>query len=454
MKEKEKTFTKKIGYISLGCDKNRVDTENVITLLTKYGFVTEPDAAKADIIIINTCAYLKEARDEATSTIKEMLEYKKQKLEKLIVLGCYVQLDKNGLLRKPADGGGLAITNLGEIAGIDAFVEPKDYDDLPEIIYGLYNKKFAAAEKLPDYRQITTPPHYAYLKIADGCSNYCAYCKIPYIKGEYKSIPIQDLTATAKTLAKQGVKELIIVAQDITRYGLDLYKKPSLVRLLGELSKIEGIQWLRLLYCYPEMLDPLLVKEIAQNDKIVKYIDVPFQHVSTPLLKSMNRRGNEQSVRFIIEFLRHQIPGIAIRTTFIVGFPGETKKDFRLLKRVLKEYKLENVGFFTYSREEGTPSYDLPKQISEKTKQKRLAKLQNIQQKIALKNNMSIIGTEQKVLCDGYDAENELYYGRNYAMAPDVDFIIYFSGENVKAGEFVSVKITDATEEYLLGEKV
>lgn len=432
----EEKLNKTIGFVSLGCDKNRVDTESIITTLYANGFKATADVEEAQIIIINTCAFLKSARDEALSTMLEMIDYKKTSAEKIIVAGCLCQMDE-GLKEKYPE--------------IDAFITPKDYVDIAKIIYGLYGKPYKSPNGVPDYRKITTPGHFAYLKIADGCDNHCSYCTIPKIKGSYVSEPMPSLIKTAKTLAKQGVRELILVAQDTTRYGIDLYKKQSLVELIKKLSEIKGIDWIRLHYCYPEMLNPQIMDEIASNPKVVKYVDIPFQHVSTKVLKSMNRAGNEQSVKLIVELLRSKIPDIKIRSTFIVGFPGETKKDFELLLKFLKEYKLDAVGFFAYSNEEGTPSFDMGGQLSERVKQKRLKTAQKLQSKIAASLNQELIGTVQKVLCDGFDETSGMYYGRNYGSSPDVDFVIYINGE-CNVGEFSEVRIIDATDEYMIGD--
>ncbi|MDR0850385.1 MAG: 30S ribosomal protein S12 methylthiotransferase RimO [Christensenellaceae bacterium] len=432
----EEKLNKTVGFVSLGCDKNRVDTESIITTLYANGFKTTGNINDAQIIIINTCAFLKSARDEALATMLEMLDYKKTSAEKIIVAGCLCQMDDKLKEKYPE---------------IDAFITPKDYGDIAKIIYGLYGKPYKNSNGVPDYRKITTPGHFAYLKIAEGCDNSCSYCTIPKIKGPYVSEPIESLVKTATILAEQGVKELILVAQDTTRYGLDLYKKQTIAELLKKLSEINGIEWIRLHYCYPEMLTPAIINEIATNPKVVKYLDIPFQHVSTKVLKSMNRAGNEQSVKLIVEMLRSKIPEIVLRSTFIVGFPGETNEDFKLLLKFLKEYKLDAVGFFAYSNEEGTPSFEFDGQLSQKEKQKRLEAAQKIQSKIAFELNQKFIGATQKVLCDGFDQANGLYYGRNYGSSPDVDFVVYINGK-CSIGDFVSVKITDATDEYLIGE--
>ena len=426
-----KNLSKTVGFISLGCDKNRVDTESIITTLFADGFRVVGDAEEAQIIIINTCAFLKTARDEAREVMLEMLELKKSTAEKIIVAGCLCQMDE-GL--------------KGQYPEIDIFITPKDYADISKIIYGLYGVTYKGPNGVPDYRKITTPGHYAYLKIAEGCDNHCSYCMIPSIKGKYVSEPIESILKTAQILAKQGVKELILVAQDTTRYGLDLYKKQALPELLQKLSKIRGIEWIRIHYCYPEMMTPPIIDEIANNSKVVKYLDIPLQHISTKILKSMNRASNEQSIKLVIEMLRSKIPNIILRSTFIVGFPGETKQDFKMLLKFLKEYKLDAVGFFAYSNEEGTTSFEFDGQVGEKEKNKRLKAAYKLQNKISLELNKKLIGTIQTMLCDEYDELNGLSFGRSYGQSPDVDLEIIVKGK-CKPGEFVMVRIVDIETE-------
>ena len=437
MSENKKT----IGFVSLGCDKNRVDTENIITKLKNAGFdvVSNPDLAQ--IIIVNTCAFLQSAREEAFETILQMAQFKHKNLEKLIVAGCVPLLnDKKFESIMPE---------------VDAFVKPVDYDNLPNIIAKLYKPKLKLQplSNQIDSRVLTTPSHYAYLKIADGCDNYCTYCKIPYIRGRYYSIPMEQVIAEAQKLVDNGVKELIVVAQDVTRYGEDLYKKPSLVPLLKKLSKIKGLQWIRLHYCYPERITDELIEEITTNDKIVKYLDIPMQHYNTEILKWMNRKSSSKNIDILVSKLRTQIPDIVIRSTFMVGFPGETKQQFNELLGFLKQAKLDNVGFFAYSREEGTAAYKLENQIKLRTKIKRLKQAQKVQSKIAKYNNKQKINKSFKVICDGYNEKDGVYFGRYYGSSPDVDFYIYFiSQKQVNIGDFVDVMVTYANKNYLFGE--
>ncbi len=432
---------KTVGFVSLGCDKNRVDTENMITTLTNYGFKVVSDPEKAQIIIINTCAFLKSARKEAFDNILQFAHFKQKNLEKLIVTGCLPLLNDQSMQDDMKDY-------------VDAFVCPKDYDKLPQIIAKLYDKlKVKQLPKLVEGRILTTPSHYAYLKIADGCDNYCTYCRIPYIRGRFNSIPIEQVLQEAQKLVANGVRELIVVAQDVTRYGEDLYKESRLVDLLRQLSKIKKLRWIRLHYCYPERITQELIKEIASNPKIVKYIDIPMQHYSSEVLKRMNRKSSSQNIDKLIFDLRSNIPDIVIRSTFIVGFPGETKQQFKQLCEFLKTARLNNVGFFAYSREPGTASYNMDGQISDRIKYKRLKKIQKIQTKIALELNKQKLGKTYQIVCDGYDQQGGVYIGRSYASSPDVDFYTYFSSDNmIKVGEIVDVTISYVNKNFIYGE--
>ena len=334
----EELKKKKIGFISLGCDKNRVDLENVIFSLKSAGFEIVNNPEIANIIVVNTCSFLESARIESIENILEMSSYKSSNLEKLIVTGCLNELNYCDLKES--------------LPEVDAFVNVKDNERIIEIIYNLYNLQYNG-DKFTG-RILTTPNHYAYLKISEGCNNFCTYCLIPYIRGRYKSRPIDELVREAEFLVSNGVKELIIVAQDVTKYGFDIYGKKSLVNLLEELSKINNLQWIRLLYCYPEEIDDELIQEIKNNNKIVKYLDIPLQHVSDNILKSMNRRSSKEKIYQLFNNLKNEIPNIILRTTFILGFPNEQENDFNEILEFLKIFKLDNVGFCKYSREEGT----------------------------------------------------------------------------------------------------
>lgn len=430
-------FKKKtVGFISLGCDKNRVDLEKIIFNLKNFGLkiVTDPD--EANIIIVNTCAFLESARLESIQNILEMSQYKNNSvLEKLIVTGCLNELNYQDL--------------QSSMPEVDRFVNVKDNENIISIIASLYDVD--PEYQYIDNRILTTPKHYAYLKISEGCNNFCTYCLIPYIRGRYKSTPMEDLTNQAVNLASRGVKELIIVAQDVTKYGIDLYKKKMLVPLLQELSKIDGIEWIRLLYCYPEEIDDELITEIKNNKKILKYLDIPLQHISTPILKAMNRRSNFESIQELFSKLQSEIPNISLRTTFILGFPNEQEEDILKIETFLKRFKLNNVGFFAYSREEGTKAYDLPNQIDEDKKQERLEYLSNIQFDIVQENNESLIGKTFDIIVDevfdGYSV------GRYYGQCPTIDSVVYIN-EELEIGSIYKIKITNKLDYDLEGERI
>ncbi len=417
----------KIGFICLGCDKNRVDLEDVISALPKDNFETVGDEKQAEIILINTCAFLKTARDEAKSIINEMSELKKTaKLKKLVVMGCLPQLEKEKVLE--------------EFKQVDAILVPEEYSNARKIICDLMGINENTRTEENEGRRLTTPMHYAYLKIADGCNNRCAFCKIPFIKGQYKSRKIDDLVNEAKLLCEKGVKEIILVAQDVTNFGFDTGE--NLVDLLEKLSKIKKLVWIRLLYCYPDLVDDRLIEEIKNNPKIVHYIDMPLQHASDNVLLNMCRKSRKKDIEELILKLRREIPDIKIRSTFMVGFPEETDKDFKELCSFLKKYKLDNVGFFKYSREEDTKAYDM-EQVSEKVKDKRLEEIQKLQEKIAISNNKKLKGKTFKVVVDKVYKDG-IYEARPYFSAPDVDFLVYFTSyRKLNLGAFVDVTFED-----------
>ena len=424
---------KTVGFISLGCDKNRVDLEKIIFNLKNFGLTIVSDPEKANIIIVNTCSFLESARIESVDAILEMIEFKGSNLEKLIVTGCINELNYSDLN-----------TSLPEV---DAFVNIKDNEKIVEIVASLYNININC-QYVSD-RVLTTPNHYAYLKIAEGCNNFCTYCLIPYIRGRYRSETIENLIAEANALADKGVTELILVAQDVTKYGIDLYKSKKLVTLIRELSKIDKIKWIRLLYCYPEEIDDELISEIRDNNKVVKYLDIPLQHVSTPVLKAMNRRSNYESIESLFTKLKCTIPNIVLRTTFILGFPGETEEDIELIEKFLGKFKLNNVGFFTYSREEGTKSYNFDNQIDEDTKHVRLDRLSQIQYEIVQNINLHLLGQEFDVIVD--EVYNDYSVARFYGQSPQIDTVIYIK-EKLNVGQFYKVKITNLLEYDLEGE--
>ena len=424
---------KKVAFISLGCDKNRVDLEKIIFNICNFGMEIVNDEKEANVIIVNTCSFLESSRLESIENILEMSNLKNNKLEKLIVTGCINELNYPDL--------------EDSLPEVDAFIHIKDNDKIIDMIANLYgiNVNYHTIND----RYLTTPNHYAYLKISEGCNNFCTYCLIPYIRGRFKSEPMEQLTKHAEELANRGVKELILVAQDVTKYGIDLYGKKRLVELIQKLSKIEKIKWIRLLYCYPEEIDDDLILEIKNNDKVLKYLDIPLQHVSDKILKAMNRRSSNNKIDSLFTKLKSEIPNIVLRTTFILGFPGETEDDVQLVEKFLIKYKLENVGFFAYSREEGTKSYNLDNQVDEHIKLERVERLYQLQYNILQQKNNSLIGSTQNVIVDkSYD---DYSIARYYGQAPQIDTEIFID-KKLSEGEFYTVKITDSIDYDLKGE--
>lgn len=432
---------KKVGVISLGCDKNRVDSEKMLAILNEKYVVTN-DIATANIVIINTCAFLESARAEAISTIFEVNEYRTSGcLEKIIVTGCLPQKFINEIFE--------------DLFEVDAFLGINDYDLIHSAIENIYlgsrvnfvgkNKIFYKKERI-----MTTVCHYSYLKIADGCNNKCTYCLIPKIRGEYNSTKIESLIEEAKGLGE--LDELILVAQDVTRYGIDLYQKPQLVTLIKALSQLENINKIRLLYCYPDMISDELISEIKTNDKVIKYLDIPLQHADDKILKLMNRKGTSREYLALFEKLRAEIPSIAIRSTFITGFPCEDESAFNNLVDFIKKAKLTNCGFFAYSREYGTPAYKLPNQVEESVKEQRVKKLYSVQKAISKKFLKGFIGKEIEVICDGIDYDKQCFVGRAYFNAPDIDGKVYFtSDEVVNQGERYVVLVENCDSYDLYG---
>ena len=434
---------KKLGVISLGCDKNRVDSEKLLAMAEeKYQITAEIE--EAQIIVVNTCAFLEGARKEAIETAIECSQYKEiGKLEKLIMTGCLPQR---------------FIEELYEpLTEVDGFMGTFDYDTFNDVVERCYKGERVnnvGKGKNPNClkRNLTTPLHYAYLKIADGCNNRCTYCLIPSIRGKYFSYPMEELIAEAEGLGE--VSELILVAQDVTRYGNDLYGKPALCELIRKLSALDNIESIRLLYCYPDMIDNELIEELCNNPKLIKYLDIPLQHASSAVLKRMNRKGNHESYLKLIKELKEGVPNIALRSTFIAGFPGETQEDFEILVDFIKEAKLLNAGFFAYSREEGTPAYRLPNQIENKVKNQRVKQLYSVQKSISKENLSLYKGKTVEVICDGIDYDHQCFVGRAYFQAPDIDGKVYFTagnGEVINQGEKYQVKITRTNSYDLFG---
>ncbi len=431
---------KKIGVISLGCDKNRVDTEKMLAILSKkHTLVAEEE--NAQIIVINTCAFLESSRKEAILEILRVAQLKKQGLEKIIVTGCLPQKFINEI--------------FNELVEVDAFLGVSDYSKINGVIDKIYLGERVNAVGEPrkerGTKRVLTTKNYAYLKIADGCSNHCTYCLIPKIRGKFRSTPQEKLIAEAKCLGR--VSELILVAQDVTRYGEDLNNGTNLVGLIKSLSNLKNVKKIRLLYCYPENITSELIEEIKTNEKVIKYLDIPLQHADDKVLKLMNRRGTYQSYLDLINKLREEIPNIAIRSTFITGFPNEDETAFNNLVNFIKETKLSNVGFFAYSREKDTPADKLEGHIENKVKQKRLKKLYSTQKKVVKERAKSLIGFSIEVLAEGFDENNFIYYGRAYFNAPDIDGKIYFfSKKEIVFGKYYKVKITGFTDYDFYGE--
>ncbi len=423
----EKLKDKKVSAISLGCDKNRVDLEKMLFKLSDYGFKIVDDINYANIVIVNTCAFITPAKKEALENIFDVCLLKaKGKVEKVIVTGCLPERHKTQLEK--------------EIKEVDAFLNLKDNDRICEIIEDLY-KAGHEQPKSKKGRIFTSRGSYAYLKIADGCSNGCSFCTIPRIRGRYISYPMEDIVEEAKYLASNNIKELILVAQDVSRYGEDLYKENRLIPLLDKLSKIKGIEWIRLHYIYPEKTTNELLSYIDSNKKMCKYVDIPLQHIDNNILKSMNRRLDEEKTRSLIHLIKNRYPSIHIRSTFIVGYPTETNKEFKKLCDFVKESKFDYAGFFPYYREENTASYYIKRQNSEWTKKRRLKKVQKLQAEVAYSRARIHLGKSYKTLVDYFDDSTGLFIGHTEFLSPTVDFNVKIvDNGNIKVGDFVMVK--------------
>lgn len=425
----------KVGFVSLGCSKNLVDTEKTIGIFKANGYEIVADPKEAEAIVINTCGFIEKAKEEAINTILEMAEYKKKKCKFLIVMGCLVERHKEELIKA--------------IPEVDLFVKYSEYNTLWRQIENLLNNKEQIEDK--EYnefenikeRVISTGNNYAYLKIADGCSNRCTYCAIPYIRGPQISRKMEDILEEANKLVKDGYKELILIAQDTTKYGTDIYGRPMLSELLKKLGKIKDLHWIRFLYAYPETIDDELIKVVKENDKICKYFDIPIQHISDKVLKMMNRKSNGKSIRELIKKLRNEIPNVVIRTTVMVGFPGETKEDFEELYNFLKEAKFDKLGCFSYSKEDGTPAARIKEQIHPMTKKSRYNKIMSLQQKISKENLQLQIGKEVEILIEE-KITNKIYVGRTYMDVPEIDGVAYITTEQeLNIGDFTKAKIVD-----------
>lgn len=431
----EKVF----GMISLGCDKNRVDAERLLGVIRAHGCPITADAAEANVLIVNTCAFLESARKEAIDAVLDCDALRGGKLEKIVVTGCLPQKFIGELFPALTEG--------------DVFLGCGDADALFPALERSYAEGRVNAvgqgREADAGRVLTTPLHYAYLKIADGCSNHCTYCLIPKIRGKYRSYPEDRLVAEAAELGE--LSELILVAQDTTRYGEDLYGGCRLVPLLRKLTALENIASVRLLYCYPEAIDDALVDELAGNPKLVKYLDIPLQHSEDRILKLMNRKGTRAAYAALLQKLRARVPGIAIRSTFIAGFPTETEEEAAALAAFLREQRLDNCGFFAYSREPDTPAYRLKGQIPAREKQRRVKMLYRVQEEISLQRQQSLVGSTVRVLCDGVDYERGCFVGRAYFSAPEIDGNVYFRASEAVQGEWYDVKIESVDAYDLFG---
>ena len=443
-----------IGFVSLGCSKNLVDTEMMIGVFKNNKYTIVNDPKQADIILINTCGFIETAKEEAINTILEMAEYKKTgKCKLLIVTGCLVERYKEKLEKLlPEVDVFLKYSDYAEASGNSGNV----FEKLLKYIDNYFKvKKQKLASTNLDFMQrvITTGDQYAYIRIAEGCSNRCTYCAIPYIRGPFVSRKIEDIVEEAKQIVKTGRKELILIAQDTSKYGKDIYGEPKLAKLLQELCKIEDLKWIRFLYTYPEDITDELIETVKNNNKICKYFDIPIQHISNSVLKRMNRKCTGESIKNTIAKLRKEIPNVVIRTTVMVGFPGETKEDFEQLYDFVKKTKFDKLGAFTYSKEEGTPASRLKEQIHHMTKKSRYNKIMELQQKISEENETKNVGKELEILVEDITKDKKYYVGRSYMDVPDVDGFIYMPMiEKALENQFVMCKITGVQGYDLIGE--
>lgn len=452
-----------VGFISLGCSKNLIDTENLIGIFknNKYNIVNEEE--KADILIINTCGFIESAKEEAINTILEMAEYKKRRCKYLIVIGCLVQRYYEDLIKA--------------LPEVDLFIKIEDYDNLwskieDSIKRGIVKNNFQKSSKkiteipqMPMFKQedflnrvVTTGKNYAYIKIGEGCSNKCTYCAIPYIRGPFVSRKMEDILEEATMLAQRGIKELIIIAQDTTKYGIDIYGESKLSELLEKISQIDGIKWIRFLYSYPEGITDDLINIVAKNEKIAKYFDIPIQHISDDILKKMNRKTNKKQIEGLINKIREKIPNVTLRTSLIVGFPGETKENFEELKEFVKKAKFDKLGTFMYSKEDGTPAEKLPNQIHGNTKKARYNEIMKIQQEISKNIQENKIGKEYEILIEDISFDGQYYIGRTMQDVPDIDGVVYIqvddkSKTKENLNNFVKCQITDVSNYDLIAKK-
>ena len=438
----------KVGFVSLGCPKNLINTENMISLCAEAGYDIVAEDIDADVVVINTCAFIQSAKQEAIDNILDIAWLKKNRsLKGIVVAGCLAERYGEEI--------------FDEMPEVDAVIGTGSYDKIVEAVKEAYEgrrfikKGDPCALPLGGDRVITTPAHFAYVQIAEGCSNNCTYCIIPKLRGKYRSREMSEIISEVEDLASLGVKEICLVAQDTTRYGSDLYGSPCLDALLASLGEIDGIEWIRILYCYPETITDQLINEIANNPKVLKCIDMPIQHINDDILRRMNRRGDSALIKDRIRKLRDTVPGIALRTSLIVGFPCETDEQFAELLEFVKETEFERLGVFGFSCEEGTPAEKFPDQIKESVKKKRLDSVMRVQKQIHKKHNKMLVGKTLKVICEGYDKVSEYFYGRSEYDCPDIDGKVYFlSSRNVAEGEFVNIRINETADYDLIGNAV
>ncbi|MBE6841541.1 MAG: 30S ribosomal protein S12 methylthiotransferase RimO [Ruminococcus sp.] len=436
-----------IGMVSLGCSKNLVDSERMLYKIRERGYKLVTDPAKANVVVINTCGFIQSAKEEAIETILELAKLKEEgTIKKIVVTGCLAQRYKEEMAEEFKDE-------------IDAVVGIGNNEDIIDIIDRvLANERVVEFKdklslKLTGKRIISTLPFFTYLKIAEGCSNCCSYCAIPMIRGKFRSVPMEDVLSEAKWLVENGVTELNVVAQDSTRYGEDLYGKSELPSLLKKLCAIEGVRWVRVLYCYPERITDELIETIASEPKIVKYLDIPIQHSDKDILKAMGRGGSEEELRVLFGKLREKIPGLVIRTTLITGFPGETEEQFNSMAEFVKEMEFDRLGCFPYSEEEGTKAADMPDQVDEEVRAHRAEIIMQQQQLISERKNNEKIGKVLQAVVEGYDQWGECYFGRTQSDAPDIDGKIFFdSAQKLAVGQLVNVKVAEALDYDLMGE--
>lgn len=437
-----------VGFISLGCPKNQVDAELMLSKLQKAGFNIVDVAYEADVVIINTCGFIEDAKKEAIDNILEMAELKKDNcIQKIIVTGCLAERYQSEM--------------MAEFPEVDGVIGLGANGDIVEAVNAVMNNEkissFPEKEKMPlgGERLLTTPQHWAYLKIADGCSNCCTYCAIPAIRGGFRSRPMEEVVEEAQKLAADGTKEIIVIAQDTTRYGLDLYGELKLSELLRQLNKIDGLEWIRMLYCYPDRITDELIDTMAECEKVLHYIDIPLQHADGKILKAMNRSGDRDSLEALIDKIREKMPDVILRTTFITGFPGEDEEAFNNLAEFVDDIMFDKLGCFAYSAEDGTPAAEMENQVDEEVRKHRADVIMEQQYDIFEYKQRKLIGTTVKCIVEGYDAYTDSYFGRTWMDAPEIDSVVYFTGiGDYNDGDIVDVEIFDINEYDLMGEIV